>query len=76
MLDTKNLSLCFGEFVRVRRAMCDLTQAEVAERLGIAQAQYSRIERGLRIVDFPLAVKICEILNTDLRVFLSEYIDM
>ena len=76
MLDTVDVSKKFGKFVRIHRAKCDLTQAEVADLVGISQVQYSRIERGLRVVDLPLSMRICETLRTDITEFIRDYIEV
>ena len=76
MLDTVDVAKNFGKFVRIHRVGCELTQKEVADLVGISQVQYSRIERGLRIVDLPLAMRICQTLQTDLSKFISNYIEM
>ena len=73
MLDMKDMRLKFGRFLRNHREDQGLTQEAVAEQLGIAQAQYSRIERGLRPVDFPMAWVICEIINVEPEKFMREY---
>jgi transcriptional regulator with XRE-family HTH domain len=72
MLDSKEVSLKkFGRFIRNHREDQGITQETIAEQLGIAQAQYSRIERGLRPVDLHMAMHICNIVKANI----SEYID-
>ena len=73
MLDMKDISVKFGRFLRNHREDQNLTQEAVAEQLGIAQAQYSRIERGLRNVDFPMALVICDIIKVEPEKFMREY---
>lgn len=47
-------------FPRIRdmREDADLTQAQVAEMLGIAQTVYSRYERGYQTIPLPLLIRL------------------
>lgn len=47
-------------FPRIRdmREDADLTQAQVAELLGIAQTVYSRYERGYQTIPLPLLIQL------------------
>lgn len=75
MLDSKDLLVKFGKFIRYNRVRQEITQTEVAEYMGIAQPQYSRIEAGLRGVDLDFAIKLCHYLNADITEFIREYIN-
>lgn len=55
-----------GDRIAVRRKKLHLTQAEVAERVGIKQSELARIEQGARPVDEILR-KIATVLQTDLN---------
>lgn len=46
------------------------TQAEVAEKIGISQANLSKMERGKRTIGKAMAKKFAAIFGTDYRVFL------
>ena len=43
----------------------DLSQAELAEALGVAQGHYSNIELGKRQLSLHLLAKICEMFGVD-----------
>lgn len=47
--DQKSLAEAVGRAIARQRMRCELTQEEVAERLGIGNEAVSRIERGLVI---------------------------
>lgn len=49
-------------FPRIRdmREDADLTQAQVAEALGIAQTVYSRYERGYQTIPLPLLIRLAD----------------
>lgn len=50
--------LTFGVFLRAARTSLDLTQTEMAEKLGIAKGTLCDIEKGRQLVSPTLAVKI------------------
>ena len=43
----------------------DLTQAEMGEKLGIAQTNISQMELGKRAIGKKLAMKLAKLFNTD-----------
>lgn len=49
-------------FPRIRdmREDADLTQAQVADLLGIAQTVYSRYERGYQTIPLPLLIQLAD----------------
>lgn len=55
-------------FPRIRdmREDSDLTQAQVAEYLGIAQTVYSRYERGFQTIPLPLLIKLADYYDVSL----------
>ncbi|HRO67803.1 MAG TPA: helix-turn-helix transcriptional regulator [Pseudobdellovibrionaceae bacterium] len=59
-----------GIVFRSLRFKHDLTQAEVAERLGIDQSDVSKIEKGKRSIGKALAKKIEKEFGIDYRRFL------
>ncbi|MNY44480.1 helix-turn-helix protein [compost metagenome] len=59
--------------MRLARIEAGLTQAELAERLGIAQALVSRIETGERRIDVPELMAIAEALGKPAWTFLDPY---
>ena len=69
-----NECLChFGEFIRTERERRELTQAEVAQMVGLHQTYYGKIELGKREVDLFKAIAICEALGLDLSDFIKAY---
>jgi len=49
-----------GKNLRIMRVKKDLSQAELAEALGVAQGHYSNIESGKRQLSLHLLAMICE----------------
>ena len=49
--------------MRVRRAMLDLTQADLAERAGITRASVNAIEGGRMVPSILLALKLARALE-------------
>lgn len=50
--------------LRRERLQSLLTQAELAEKVGISLEAYSRLERGQSLPSFPTLLKVCEVLHT------------
>ncbi len=57
------LQRAFMERIRERRAELELTQAQVAERLGISQPAYAEIETGRRTPSTELIEKVAAALK-------------
>ena len=74
-INSEEFHVKLGQFIRNARKEQNLRQWEVAEKVGITQVYMSYIERGERDVDLFLAMKICDVLNADMRLFVSEYIE-
>lgn len=51
--------MCFPR-IRDMREDADLTQAQVAQILGIAQTVYSRDERGYQTIPLPLWIQLAD----------------
>ena len=64
----------FGEFIRTQRERKGLTQAEVAQMVGLHQTYYGKIEIAKRVVDLVDAIKNCKALELDLSDFMKDYI--
>jgi transcriptional regulator with XRE-family HTH domain len=60
-----------GAAAREARVQRGLTQAEVADRIGIAMEVYGRIERGVLLPSIQTFVGICHVLEADPRVLLG-----
>ena len=54
-----------GGIAREARLLAKLTQADVAERIGIATEVYGRIERGGMLPSVPTLIKLCFALRAD-----------
>lgn len=54
----------YGERLRTRARELGMTDVEVARRLGLAQARYSRYVNGEREPDLRTFVRICQVLST------------
>ena len=57
------LSKALGEAAREGRQQSGLTQADVAERIGVATEVYGRLERGLLMPSVPTLRKLCLVLH-------------
>ena len=55
-------------FPRIRdmREDADLTQAQIAQMLGIAQTVYSRYERGFQTIPLPLLIQLADYYQVSL----------
>ena len=54
-----------GAAARVARGKAALTQADVAERVGVATEVYGRMERGKLLPRLLTFAKLCRVLGTD-----------
>lgn len=59
------LSLHMGEVAREARKKAELTQEDVAGRIGIATEVYGRFERGDMLPSVPTLVRLCRVLRLD-----------
>lgn len=55
--------LYYNERIAYERDRQNITQKEMALRLGIKQQQYSRYEKGINVMPVTYLPKICKILN-------------
>jgi transcriptional regulator with XRE-family HTH domain len=58
----EELAVTVGAAARVARAKLGLTQADVAERVGIAMEVYSRMERGKVLPSVTTLRRLCQVL--------------
>ena len=58
-----------GKIVRGLRVKEDITQEELAKRLGIAQTRVSEIESGKRLISRNMAKRLAEAFNVSPRMF-------
>ncbi len=61
----KTLTVHLGETLRAARAQTVWTQADVAERVGVATEVYGRMERGQLTPSVPNLRKLCAVLRMD-----------
>lgn len=52
-----------GKNIRLRRDMYDLTQADLAKRVGVTREAISSYEGGYKIPSLAVAVKMAEAFN-------------
>ena len=64
----------FGEFIKSRRMTLNLTQEDVAKKVGVNQGYISRVESGEREPTVTIALKICDALDLDINDFAINYI--
>ena len=66
-----------GKFIAECRKNVGLTQAQLAEKLGITDKAISKWERGIAMPDSSIMLKLCDILSISVNELLSgEKIDM
>ena len=56
----------FGEKVLTHRLKNNLTQAELADKIGVSQYIISWYERGFKIPNFDTAIRLAKALNVSL----------
>lgn len=67
----QKLSKALGDEARHARQRAGLTQADVAERIGVATEVYGRLERGLLMPSVPTLRRLCVALGLQADVLLS-----
>ncbi len=68
---TSKLGTHVGELARKARLRAGLTQADVAERMGLATEVYGRLERGLMLPSVPSLRRLCVVLRIPSDVLLG-----
>lgn len=71
MLATGTLHRAFCVNIRARRIQLGLTQREVAERLGIATAQYTQIEAGRHVPTLTMVERVAVALELPATLLLA-----
>lgn len=66
------LAMAFAKAVYDRRKELGLTQAEVAERAGLAQAKISRVEGADAVPTLPLLRRLARALDASLSIALDD----
>lgn len=67
----EKLQRLLGEAARAARLRLGLTQAEVAEKVGLKPGVYGRVERGMMMPSVPTLRRMCETLGISSDVLLS-----
>ncbi len=67
----RRLASVLGATARSARMRAGLTQADVAERVGIATEVYGRLERGRMLPSVPTLWRLCSVLRTSSDEFLG-----
>lgn len=67
----QTLNQLLGAAVRSARQRLELTQADVAERVGLATEVYGRLERGHMLPSVRTLLKICTVLHLSADVTLG-----
>ncbi|TCV92129.1 helix-turn-helix protein [Luteibacter rhizovicinus] len=62
--------------LREARLAADVTQSELADRIGNTQTFVSKVERGERRLDLVETVEICEALSVNPITFLETYLEL
>lgn len=73
-INTKDCHEAFGKYIKAARERKGLSQKEFAEKLGVSQSYYSRIEGGKREIDLAFAFEICNAIGVDIRDFANRYL--
>jgi transcriptional regulator with XRE-family HTH domain len=60
----KRLASTVGEASRLARMRAGLTQADVAEKIGVATEVYGRMERGKMLPSVPTLLRLCVALRS------------
>lgn len=62
-----------GKILKVERIKNDLSQEQLAEKVGVSTRTISLIESGLQHPKFLLVVKLVRILNLDIAKLIKEF---
>lgn len=63
----------FRTLLKDLRLEADLTQAQLAKKLGLPQSYVSKYETGERRLDFVETAEICETIGTDINDFARRF---
>jgi transcriptional regulator with XRE-family HTH domain len=65
----------FGEFIAHGREACDMTQVELADKVGVGSGQVSKWERGLSLPSPRKLAKIAAVLGLDVAELAERFAD-
>ena len=63
--------ITIGKFIAERRKIANLTQAQLAEKLGITDKAVSKWERGIAMPDTSIMLELCDILDISVNELLN-----
>jgi transcriptional regulator with XRE-family HTH domain len=69
---SQELGPLLGKNVSLRRKTLGLTQAQLAERLGVETETISRVERGTNLISLQRLASLSEVLETSVAELLSQ----
>lgn len=61
-----------GYKIQEYRVAAKLTQAQLAELIGVSQKHISRLERGMHSPHFDMIIKIAKVLNVSIDAFVED----
>ena len=61
-----------GKNIRALREKAEMTQVELAEKIGITQSMLCQIERGTKACSIPLGAEIAAVLGCEINDLLAE----
>lgn len=76
MIDTKKLYILIGRQVRDYRSTANLTQTQLAMKLGLTRTSITNIEKGIQRTPLHVIYKLCVYFDLDLSKFLPAITDV
>lgn len=73
-MEERKIQTEFGELIRAKRKQKKLTQEELSELAGITDVYLRDLERGSYTATWIICLKLCTVLDIDLRDFQTKYI--
>ncbi|HIW48846.1 MAG TPA: helix-turn-helix domain-containing protein [Firmicutes bacterium] len=64
--------MSIGENLRRLRENRGMSQAEIAQRVSVSQSMIAQIERGTKVLSFPLGMEIANVLQCDILDLIRE----
>lgn len=71
-MSDKDLEKYFGEIVRSTRNKRNISQEDLAGRVGISVTYLCGIERGECLISWDIWLKLCKILDLDVKNFMEK----
>ena len=64
--------MSIGENIKHKREIANLTQKELAEKLGITQSMIAQLERGTKTLTVPLGKEMASVLECDINELVAD----